>query len=236
MHTAKTPTGSPPKPRTLLIGAAFLATACAAAIALTAAKPHSDQAPHSGTAAPVAQSHSARSELPSSDPNAAADWPSDSTAAGDMPGVDGPPGLEDGIVPRGATVLDTQYPGVANLDPELLEALQQAADAARLPFYVNSGWRTPKYQEALFWEAVGTYGSEAEAARWVAAPDKSLHVSGAAVDLGADAAEWLARHGAAFGLCLVYRNEPWHFELRPEAPTRGCPLLYTDPTEDPRLW
>jgi hypothetical protein len=57
-----------------------------------------------------------------------------------------------------------------------------------------------------------------------------------AVDLGpADATAWLSRHGADHGLCPVYRNEPWHYELRPRAVVHGCPSLYADPTQDPRL-
>jgi LAS superfamily LD-carboxypeptidase LdcB len=101
---------------------------------------------------------------------------------------------------------------------------------------VDSGWRSPEYQEHLLQEAVSKYGSEAEAARWVATPDTSAHVSGEAVDIGPPAAAaWLSAHGAGFGLCRVYGNEPWHYELRPEAVARGCPATYADPTHDPRM-
>jgi hypothetical protein len=56
------------------------------------------------------------------------------------------------------------------------------------------------------------------------------------VDVGSyDVVEWLADHGAAYGLCQTYGNESWHFELRPEAVEQGCAPPYTDPTEDPRL-
>ena len=80
------------------------------------------------------------------------------------------------------------------------------------------------------------YGSEAEAARWVATADTSLHVSGDAVDIGpSGAAAWLSEHGAEYGLCQIYRNEPWHYELRPEAIADGCPPMYANPTRDPRL-
>jgi hypothetical protein len=61
-------------------------------------------------------------------------------------------------------------------------------------------------------------------------------VSGDAVDIGhTDAAAWLAAEGVRYGLCQVYGNEPWHYELRPEAAGRGCPPPYADPTQDPRL-
>ena len=64
----------------------------------------------------------------------------------------------------------------------------------------------------------------------------SAHVSGDAVDIGdADADAWLAANGAGYGLCPIYDNEPWHFELREEALAQGCPTTYTDPTEDPRM-
>ena len=45
----------------------------------------------------------------------------------------------------------------------------------------------------------------------------------------------VSEHGAEYGLCRVYGNEPWHFELRPEAAARGCPPTYADPTHDPRM-
>ncbi|MEU8118745.1 M15 family metallopeptidase [Spirillospora sp. NPDC049024] len=148
-------------------------------------------------------------------------------------------GKADGVVPDGVTVFDDAFPAVANLDPSLLKALRRAAtDAADdgIEFYVNSGWRSPAYQNRLLRDAVSKYGSEAEAARWVATPATSLHVSGDAVDIGhPDAAAWLSRHGAGFGLCQVYRNEPWHYELRADAADRGCPHPYADPTQDPRM-
>jgi len=145
----------------------------------------------------------------------------------------------DGALPDGVTVFDDQYPGVTNLDPDLLGALRDAAtDAADdgIEFYVNSGWRSPEYEEQLRREAVAKYGSEKEAARWVATANTSPHVSGDAVDIGpSDATAWLSEHGAEYGLCQIYRNEPWHYELRPEASINGCPPMYADPTQDPRL-
>jgi D-alanyl-D-alanine carboxypeptidase len=147
--------------------------------------------------------------------------------------------VADGAVPDGATVFDDETPAVANLDADLLGALRQAAtDAADtgIEFVVNSGWRSPQYQEQLLREAVSQYGSEQEAARWVATPNTSAHVSGHAVDIGpTHATAWLSIHGAEYGLCQIYGNEPWHFELRPDAIDQGCPPLYADPTEDPRM-
>jgi zinc D-Ala-D-Ala carboxypeptidase len=155
------------------------------------------------------------------------------------PGERGALGEADGAVPDGTTVFDDEIPGVANLDPALLGALRQAAtDAAGdgVEFYVDSGWRSPEYQEQLLHEAVLKYGSEAEATRWVATPNTSAHASGDAVDIGpSSAAAWLSEHGAEDGLCQIYGNEPWHYELRPEAIDHGCPAMYADPTHDPRM-
>ncbi len=147
--------------------------------------------------------------------------------------------VDDGAVPDGVTVFDGEIPAVADLDPDLLSALRQAATAAAgegVDFSVNSGWRSPEYQNQLLREAVSEYGSEEEAARWVATADTSVHVSGDGVDIGpADATAWLSEHGAAYGLCQIYSNEPWHYELRPQAIDRGCPPMYADPTHDPRM-
>lgn len=142
-------------------------------------------------------------------------------------------GVDDGVLPDGATVLDTEDAGVANLEPGLLAALQRAsADAARdgVQLAITSGWRSNRYQAQLFRDAVATYGSEARAAAWVAPPGTSEHEAGAAVDIGPPgAAAWLSRHGAAYGLCQTYRNEPWHFELRPQAVEHGCPRATAHP-------
>jgi hypothetical protein len=153
--------------------------------------------------------------------------------------VGGTTSTADGALPDGVTVFDDQYPGVANLDNDLLQALRKAAtDAADdgIEFNVNSGWRSPEYQNQLLREAVSKYGSEEKAARWVATADTSPHVSGAAIDIGSfDATAWLSDHGATYGLCQIYSNEPWHYELRPQAIDRGCPPMYADPTHDPRM-
>jgi hypothetical protein len=145
----------------------------------------------------------------------------------------------DGALPDGVTVFDDQYPGVANLEPDLLQALRDAATDAHddgIEFNVNSGWRSPEYQNQLLREAISKYGSEEEAARWVATADTSPHVSGNAIDIGSfDATAWLSDHGAKYGLCQIYSNEPWHYELRLRAIDRGCPPMYADPTHDPRM-
>ena len=89
----------------------------------------------------------------------------------------------DGALPDGVTPFDDEFPGVANLDADLLHALREAAtDAANdgLEFFINSGWRSAEYQDQLLRQAISEYGSEAEAARWGATADTSAHVSGKA--------------------------------------------------------
>jgi zinc D-Ala-D-Ala carboxypeptidase len=173
-------------------------------------------------------------DLPASSPSTAAS-PADVSRGPHR----GPPGDADGAVPEGTTVFDDEIPGVAKLDSHLLRALRRAAaDAAGdgVRFYVDSGWRSPAYQERLLREAISKYGSEAEATRWVATPNTSAHVSGDAVDIGPSrAAAWVSERGAAYGLCQIYGNEPWHYELRSEAIDHGCPAMYADPTQDPRM-
>jgi hypothetical protein len=159
-------------------------------------------------------------------------------ALGEPPGAPALPGENlgalgeaDGAVPDGTTVFNEAVPGVANLDPDLLGALRQAAtDAAGdgVEFLVDSGWRSPAYQEQLLQEAVSKYGSVEEAARWVATPTTSAHVSGDAVDIGAaDATAWLSGHGAEYGLSdlrqrtLALRTAPRSDRSRLPARVRG---------------
>lgn len=181
------------------------------------------------------------SPSPSPSPSATVAASPPATPAADVPRPADPGdlGAADGAVPDDTTVFDDHVPGVAGLDPALLRALRAAAtDAAGdgVAFLVDSGRRSPAYQRRLLDEAIARYGSEAEAARWVATPETSAHVSGDAVDIGgADAMAWLSAYGRAHGLCQTYRNEPWHYELRPDAAARGCPPPYADPTEDPRM-
>ena len=93
---------------------------------------------------------------------------------------------------------------------------------------VTSGWRSRAHQQRLYDDAVTTYGSEAEARKYVATPDTSAHVTGDAVDIGpTDADSWLSQHGAGYGLCQTFANEIWHFELATN-PGGTCPEMYPD--------
>jgi len=194
-----------------------------------------------GSQLPASSSSTATSpaDVPRSQPGGLRSEHSRALGAPGTPGERGALGEADGAIPDGTTVFDDEIPGVANLDPALLGALRQAAtDAADhgVELFVVSGWRSAEYQDRLLREAVSKYGSEGEAARWVATPRTSAHVSGDAVDIGpSGAAAWLSEHGVEYGLCQIYGNEPWHYELRSEAIDHGCPPVYTDPTHDPKL-
>jgi hypothetical protein len=135
---------------------------------------------------------------------------------------------EDGKIEDNGSIplSDTTHPAIRNLDPKLLAALQQAAEAAAargVELRVTSGWRSKQYQQRLLDQAVDKYGSLEKARKFVTTPDKSAHVSGKAVDVGPTrAADWMVQHGSDYGLCQTYGNEMWHFELATE-PGGECP-------------
>ncbi|MGW4115668.1 M15 family metallopeptidase [Actinosynnema sp. NPDC004786] len=157
-------------------------------------------------------------------------------ASDPVPG--GPPGNrggvgEDGSIPEHGTIspFDSEHAAIRGLDPDLLAAVREAARDARaagVELRVTSGWRSREYQQRLLDEAVAVHGSLAEARRLVSTPEKSAHVTGKAIDIGpTDAADWLVRHGADYGLCQTYANEMWHFELSTE-PGGECPVPLSD--------
>ena len=112
---------------------------------------------------------------------------------------------------------DLLSPAVNRLDPALLDAVERAANDATadgITIGLTSGWRSPEFQQQLFDDAVVQYGSVEIANQYVASPQVSKHVIGKAVDVGPAAADdWLIRNGQAYGLCQIYANEIWHFEL-----------------------
>lgn len=141
------------------------------------------------------------------------------------------PDAADGHLASAVSLGDEQYPAIARLDPALLEAMRAAEEAAGLDgiaFDITSGWRSAALQQRLFDDAVRTYASEEVARQYVAMPDRSHHVTGTAVDVGnLDAQLWLMEQGAAWGICQIYGNERWHFELA-TTPGGVCPDLLPD--------
>lgn len=126
---------------------------------------------------------------------------------------------------------DVADPTVGRLDPALLSAVQRATSAAAaegITMTITSGWRSPEFQQQLLDDAIHTYGSYDAARRYVQTPQHSKHVTGQAVDIGDQAADrWLIANGARFGLCQIYANELWHFELAADAQGACPPLLAT---------
>lgn len=144
-------------------------------------------------------------------------------------GGEGPVG--DGDLPdAGVTVDDLHLSAVARLDPDLREAVRKATAAAAadgIELRITSGWRSADYQQQLLDDAIARHG-ERGARQLVQTPDRSRHVTGDAVDVGpTDAAFWMLRHGPELGLCQVYANEIWHYELLVE-PGATCPPLQQD--------
>ena len=126
--------------------------------------------------------------------------------------------------PAVSIALSAPVPGLTNMQPSAARAFGRAFAAARadgLSPQIRSAWRSRAYQQVLFDRAVATYGSAAEAGRWVLAPSRSAHVKGYAVDVHPRAvAVWLEVHGPAYGICRTYDNEWWHFEY---LATSHCP-------------
>ena len=136
-----------------------------------------------------------------------------------------------GWLPDGMTLspFDVGNPIVGLLDPALLSRRFRTPparpEARGIDVRINSGWRTKGFQQRLFDDAVARYGSVDAASQFVASPDASKHVAGQAVDIApVEADNWLIRNGPQFGLCQIYANEIWHFELAADAQGR-CPPL-----------
>ena len=136
----------------------------------------------------------------------------------------------------GATEIKHGVSYPIEMHPQLLirfTAAKAAAAKEGQRIYIASGFRTLERQKYLFANAVKKYGSETEAAKWVAPPYVSHHPWGLAIDVNYPSepvgAGWLEINGARFGLCRVYENEWWHFEPV-IAPGGTCPALLPNAT------
>jgi hypothetical protein len=85
---------------------------------------------------------------------------------------------------------------------------------------LNSAYRSPDKQAALYKAAVAKYGSEAAARKWVAPPGKSMHNYGFALDIG-DRAGVLKNElvnspvgniASKWGFDFPMSHEAWHIE------------------------
>lgn len=124
------------------------------------------------------------------------------------------------------SVPSTPTSTATGLDPALASAFSDAAAAAKaegVTVAINSGFRTWAKQQRMWQAAIKKYGSARVAKRWVLPPAYSAHVQGRALDIKPrSGAKWLQRNGATFGLCRMYDNEWWHFELA-TSPGGTCP-------------
>jgi D-alanyl-D-alanine carboxypeptidase len=163
----------------------------------------------------------------SGDPAASGTANSTGPGDGDPGDHKGPAKAADGVLPDNASPYDISLPGIAKLDPALLKAVQQAAEAMKandIKLHVTTGWRSKGYQRQLLDEGIKKYGSLEKAREFVSTPEESHHVTGRAVDIGpTDADDWLIRKGSRFGLCQTLSNEMWHFELTVK-PGEDCPV------------
>lgn len=151
-------------------------------------------------------------------------------------GPGGKGGSADGAIPLTEPIspFDTEHDAVSGLEPAIRDAIQAAAtDAATygIDIELTSGWRSADYQAGLLRDAIEKYGSEAAAREFVSTPEASKHVSGQAVDIArVDPALWLEQYGSEYGLCRVFANESWHFELATE-PGGVCPDMLANASE-----
>ncbi|MEU7220202.1 M15 family metallopeptidase [Nocardia iowensis] len=121
--------------------------------------------------------------------------------------------------------------GAEGLEPRLALAYTLAeteAHAQGVPLSITSGYRSFEEQQQMWDNGVATYGGPDAARRWVLPPEESTHVSGRAVDVGPiEGAQWLEANGTRWGLCRMYDNEWWHFELA-TTPGGVCPPTRPD--------
>lgn len=137
------------------------------------------------------------------------------------------PGPETGpVCPLDERYVDEKPDG---LRPDVLDAwrrLRAAAGEQGVTLCVQDGKRSVRQQEAEFADAVRRFGTPELAGKYVLPPEKSMHVTGIAVDVQPLAsAGWVERNGAALGWCRRYQNEAWHFEYDPDYASAGCPAL-----------
>ena len=129
-------------------------------------------------------------------------------------------------------LVDNAYAaGTEGLDPALkffYTLAKRDAAAHGVPLAITSGHRTWAQQQSLWQSGVAEYGSPEAARRWVLPPGESAHVAGKAIDVRPiEGARWLEAHGNKYGLCRMYVNEWWHFEIA-TVPTQRCPAMVRD--------
>ncbi len=122
--------------------------------------------------------------------------------------------------------------GLTRATQRALKRMIAAARSKGVRIVVSSAYRSYAEQKALLARKIREYGSEKKARRYVAAPGRSEHQTGLAVDLwngvtwglavrNTRTGKWLWRHAWRYGFILRYTNgkekvtgyafEPWHY-------------------------
>ena len=123
-----------------------------------------------------------------------------------------------------------KFTGMTKPTQKAFLAAQAAAKQAGIPFILNSGYRSPAYQQRIFDCWVKALGSAQAARQYALPPSQSAHVAGYAMDIAPpQGAAWLESTNGKFGLCRRYVDETWHFEYQPYYKTQGCPALLPHP-------
>ncbi|WOC13536.1 D-alanyl-D-alanine carboxypeptidase family protein [Gordonia sp. MP11Mi] len=196
----------------LLWGLIIAATAVSVALTVALVVTHLESGPSSATPAPSASA-----------PSTSAPLASTPSASGDV----------DGYIPDSDPISPfADVPAIQKLDDGLRTAVRSATRRAQregVDVRITSGWRSVALQDRLRQQTIEEKGEE-YAATHVKPSTESEHIHGRAVDIGpTDAADWMSRRGAEFGLCQVYSNELWHYELI--AKDGACPPMRADSTE-----
>ncbi len=144
----------------------------------------------------------------------------------DVPGPDNGP-----VCALDERYVDEEPDGLRDDVHAAWQRLTAAAQQDGVHLCVQDGKRSRAQQQAEFDEAVERFGNRELAARYVLPPEKSMHVTGTAVDVQPlSSAAWVEENGGGLGWCRRYENEPWHFEYDPGHASGGCPALLPSAT------
>lgn len=107
-----------------------------------------------------------------------------------------------------------------DLNPEMKKNVSDFANAYYEKYgeklQINSGYRSPEYQQELLDAEIKKRGSEAAALNWVGSPGGSMHNNGYAVDINSSQLNKAHKDGLLkqFNLHRPLPHENWHLELK----------------------
>lgn len=145
---------------------------------------------------------------------------------------------DSNFIPDDFTISLKELKNQVYVDERIYPDLQNMFDdARRIGLYpvINSAYRQPEEQQAIFNDKIATYMAQGSSKReakvmaqmWVAEPGTSEHQTGLALDIisedrnNTDIHEWLKANSYKYGFILRYppnkteitgiSHEPWHF-------------------------